>query len=64
MKKFRVTYLQKDGFDCNTITVEAVSSVEAEQKVKQMPDCDAVLAIIKKQNEKDCDSVSRIHVSN
>lgn len=46
--EFRVTYLQKDGFDCNTITVEAVSSVEAEQKVKQMPDCDAVLAIVKK----------------
>ncbi len=45
---FRVTYLQKDGFDCNTVTVEAVSSVEAEQKVKQMPDCDAVLAIMKK----------------
>ena len=46
--KYRVTYLQKDGFDCNTVTVEAVSSIEAEQKVKQMPDCDAVLAIIKK----------------
>ena len=48
MTQFRVIYLQKDGFDCNTVTVEAVSSVEAEQKVKQMPDCDAILAIVKK----------------
>lgn len=48
INSFRVTYLQKDGFDCNIVTVEAVSSVEAEQKVKQMPDCDAVLAIVKK----------------